>query len=223
MPYLLICQDIFQNKIENFEDISLTSLEKLVLSVISHFAIAKLGCVATNENIANKIGVSARTVAYAISLLKSKNIIESTLTGCRQRKITLTCRLNAKASKGGLIIQTDILTNTELQPSEKILLSLIKNLNFNKRQCFASNKFFAKVLNLSTSRVSQLLQELQNKGFLKFEYGVKRIIKFVKSVVGSVKNIAKEVQESVEKFVDSAVLQEFLSSVSLKTIDFEEF
>jgi len=65
-----------------------------------------------------------------------------------------------------IMIPSSIWFSVALNSSEKIILTEIYNLEKIRGECFAQNCHFAKILNLSNSRVSQILGGLKKKGFI---------------------------------------------------------
>jgi hypothetical protein len=69
----------------------------------------------------------------------------------------------------GVWIVKEIWENKDLTWMEKLFFVEIDSLD-NENNCFASNKYFADFFNLSISRVSQIINELKNKGFIDISY-----------------------------------------------------
>ncbi|MBQ3162178.1 MAG: helix-turn-helix domain-containing protein [Oscillospiraceae bacterium] len=69
----------------------------------------------------------------------------------------------------GIWIDREILLQDNLSLNEKIIISIIKSFEENQSECFASNKFFSKVLNLSSKRASEIINGLVTKGFITSE------------------------------------------------------
>ncbi|WP_439651556.1 helix-turn-helix domain-containing protein [Mariniradius sediminis] len=72
-------------------------------------------------------------------------------------------------NRKGIWIPLDILENTTLDSTNKILLSEILSLTKLPDHCFASNKYFGELLGLTRSSVSKRISFLQEKGFIKTE------------------------------------------------------
>ncbi len=66
----------------------------------------------------------------------------------------------------GIWIPAELWLNRELSAQEKLFLVEIDSLDRDERRCFASNKYFAKFFNLSTSRVSEIIVALEKKGLI---------------------------------------------------------
>ncbi|MBP3831426.1 MAG: helix-turn-helix domain-containing protein [Clostridia bacterium] len=67
----------------------------------------------------------------------------------------------------GLWIPVEILLNEELSDKEKIILSMIVYLSDETGSCFASNKYIASIVNVTSDRVSKIVCSLKKKGFIK--------------------------------------------------------
>lgn len=66
----------------------------------------------------------------------------------------------------GIWLDRDIILQNELNLNEKIILSIIKSFTQSHNECFATNKFFSMVLNLSTKRVSEIISSLNARGYI---------------------------------------------------------
>ena len=88
----------------------------------------------------------------------------------------------------GVWIPKEIWLNTELSWSEKGLLVEIDSLN-TSNGCWATNKHFSEFLGISENRVSHLISNLKEKGyikvFIKYRDGTKQIEKRVCSTARS--------------------------------------
>jgi len=74
--------------------------------------------------------------------------------------------MDRKQSKSsGLWIIPEILHNPELSIQEKILLAQVVNLD-EHLSCFATNSFFANILNVTKNRVSRIIGKLVDNDFL---------------------------------------------------------
>lgn len=101
----------------------------------------------------------------------------------------------------GIWIPKEVWLNKDLKLIEKLFLVEIDSLN-NEKGCWASNKYFGEFFGVSKGRCSQVINSLQEKGFIliKYEYVGKEIksrtIRVVKKLnrvfnkcVGGSKNI----------------------------------
>lgn len=85
----------------------------------------------------------------------------------------------------GIWIPKEVWISKELTILEKIILVEIDSLD-NEEGCFASNKYFAEFFGLSNGRISQIINSLSEKNFIKIDYErkgkqiLKRIIKINK-------------------------------------------
>lgn len=68
----------------------------------------------------------------------------------------------------GIWIPSDIWLSTELSMQEKIMLAEISSLD-TEEGCYASNAYFAEFFGLSKNRVSVIINELADKGYLTVE------------------------------------------------------
>ena len=57
----------------------------------------------------------------------------------------------------GLWIPAEILLNNDLSDKEKIILSMILYLSDETGSCFASNKYIASIVNVTSDRVSKIV------------------------------------------------------------------
>lgn len=81
----------------------------------------------------------------------------------------------------GLWIDLDILNDTNLSLQEKLTLAIIRALDKNNG-CFASNKYFAQLLQVTSKRASDIIQSLITKNYITstIEDYYKRTIRVVK-------------------------------------------
>lgn len=70
----------------------------------------------------------------------------------------------------GVWIPKEIWLNKELTQQEKMILIEIDSLEDEEKGCWASNKHFNIMFGISNSRISQIIQSLQNKGYIRIEY-----------------------------------------------------
>lgn len=82
----------------------------------------------------------------------------------------------------GLWIDLDILNDTNLSLQEKFTLAIIRALDKNNG-CFASNKYFAQLLQVTSKRASDIIQSLITKKYITstIEDNYKRTIHVVKN------------------------------------------
>lgn len=64
----------------------------------------------------------------------------------------------------GLWIPAEILLNNDLSYKEKIVLSMVLYLSDDTGSCFASNKYIASIVNVTSDRVSKIVSSLKDKG-----------------------------------------------------------
>ena len=79
----------------------------------------------------------------------------------------------------GLWIPAEILLNNDLSDKEKIILSMVLYLSDETGSCFASNKYIASIVNVTSDRVSKIISSLKDKGYvdvnLKYKIDTKEI------------------------------------------------
>ena len=79
----------------------------------------------------------------------------------------------------GLWIPAEILLNKNLSDKEKIILSMILYLSEENGSCFASNKYIASIVNVTSDRVSKIVSSLKKKEYieviLKFKVDSKEV------------------------------------------------
>lgn len=109
----------------------------------------------------------------------------------------------------GIWIPAEIWLTKELTVGEKLMYVEIESLSKLQRGCFASNAHFAEMFSISTSRVSEIISSLANKGFVLIEQKrqgvrtVQRVIQIVPRYLTSSENtknpFGKHVEGSSEK------------------------
>lgn len=67
------------------------------------------------------------------------------------------------------IIPASVRYDTELKPNEKLLYGEITSLMNKEGYCYASNKYFAELYNVSVQSISYWISNLINKGYLQSE------------------------------------------------------
>ena len=85
----------------------------------------------------------------------------------------------SKQKLKGLWIPAEILLNNDLSDKEKIVLSMVLYLSHDTGSCFASNKYIASIVNVTSDRVSKIVSSLKEKGYvdvnLKYKIDTKEI------------------------------------------------
>lgn len=66
----------------------------------------------------------------------------------------------------GLWIPAEILLNKELTDKEKLILAMILYLSEETSSCFASNKYIASIVNVTSDRVSKIVSSLKKKEYI---------------------------------------------------------
>lgn len=69
----------------------------------------------------------------------------------------------------GIWIPKEVWESKELTLQQKVMLVEIDSLD-NEKGCYASNKYFSEFFGISNGRVSQVINELVDKGYLNAEY-----------------------------------------------------
>lgn len=109
----------------------------------------------------------------------------------------------------GIWIPAEIWLTKELTVGEKLMYVEIESLSKLQRGCFASNAHFAEMFSISTSRVSEIISSLANKGFVLVDQKrqgvrtVQRVIQIIPRYLTSSENtknpFGKDVEGSSEK------------------------
>ena len=81
----------------------------------------------------------------------------------------------------GLWISAEILLNKDLSDKEKIILSMILYLSDETGSCFASNKYIASIVNVTSDRVSKIVSSLKKKEYIEVTLKFKLYSKEVES------------------------------------------
>lgn len=105
------------------------------------------------------------------------------------------------------ILTSDVRYCPDLSAQEKLLFAEITALTSKDGVCFAGNKYFADLYNLSTVTISRQISALEKLGFIKIEYEKsgakvkKRLITINKNVNGKTQTINKNVNRTINKNV----------------------
>ena len=78
--------------------------------------------------------------------------------------------MNNERQFKGIWIPKEVWLSENLNLQEKVVLVEIDSLETEERGCYASNKYFSDFFKLSAQRISQIIQELSNKGYIKIGY-----------------------------------------------------
>ena len=89
----------------------------------------------------------------------------------------------SKQKLRGLWIPADILLNEKLSDKEKIILSMILYLSDEKGSCFASNKYIASIVNVTSDRVSKIVNNYSGS-----QKQLQTIGKNDKEIINNIKN-----------------------------------
>ncbi len=95
----------------------------------------------------------------------------------------------------GIWIDIEVLKDENLSIQEKVILAMIKALD-KGNGCYASNRYFAELLNVTPKRASDIIRSLITK-----EYVVSEIENFYKRILHVVKKEEPQEQQEDEKVV----------------------
>lgn len=70
----------------------------------------------------------------------------------------------------GVWIPADLWLDRSLSVIEKVFIAEIDSLSTSEKGCWASNAYFARFFDLSNSRVSQIINDLSSRGYLRIDY-----------------------------------------------------
>ena len=105
----------------------------------------------------------------------------------------------------GIWIPKELWLNNDLTIVEKILLVEIYSLESDKKGCYASNKFFAKFFNLSTGRISQMINSLKDRKYISIDYSYngneikERNIRITEKIIDILKVSKEESKQEISK------------------------
>ena len=107
---------------------------------------------------------------------------------------------NTSTQLEGLWIDINILKDSKLTLQEKFTLAIIKALD-KSNGCFASNKYFAEILQVTPKRASDIIQSLITKNYITstIEDNYKRTIRVVKNTLPQEENIEEEVPQEQQE------------------------
>ena len=116
----------------------------------------------------------------------------------------------SKQKLKGLWIPAEILLNNDLSDKEKIILSMILYLSDETGSCFASNKYIASIVNVTSDRVSKIVSSLKEKGYvdvnLKYKIDTKEIEE--RQIIP----IAERINRYSEKYLEGIVKNTYCAS-----------
>lgn len=100
----------------------------------------------------------------------------------------------------GLWIPADILLDEKLTDKEKIILSMILYLSEENKCCFASNKYFASIVNVTANRISKIISSLNKKEYINIKLKYKTDSKEIeeRQITPIVQNINRYCQNQQE-------------------------
>ena len=100
----------------------------------------------------------------------------------------------------GLWMPAEILFNKDLSDKEKLILSMILYLSEENKCCFASNKYFASIVNVTANRISKIISSLNTKEYINIKLKYKTDSKEIeeRQIIPIVKNINRYCQDQQE-------------------------
>ncbi len=100
----------------------------------------------------------------------------------------------------GLWIPAEVLLNEKLSDKEKIILSMILYLSDETGSCFASNKYIASIVNVTSDRVSKIISSLKDKTYIKVNLKYKKDSKEIekRQIIPIVENINRHSEKYLE-------------------------
>ena len=100
----------------------------------------------------------------------------------------------------GLWIPAEILLNKDLSDKEKIILAIILYLSEETKSCFASNKYIANIVNVTSDRVSKIISSLKEKEYISVKLKYKTDSKEIeeRQILPIVENINRYSQKYLE-------------------------
>ena len=69
-----------------------------------------------------------------------------------------------------IIVPNIVCENKNLNSTEKLVMGMICSLNYKGNDCFASNEYLAKRINVSKRTITSSLAKLKKEGLIKIEY-----------------------------------------------------
>ena len=100
----------------------------------------------------------------------------------------------------GLWIPAEILLNNDLSDKEKIILSMILYLSDETGSCFASNKYIASIVNVTSDRVSKIISSLKDKVYVDVNLKYKKVTKEIEE--RQIIPIAESINRYSEKYLE---------------------
>lgn len=110
----------------------------------------------------------------------------------------------------GLWIPSNILLNEKLSDKEKIVLSMILYLSDETGSCFASNKYIASIVNVTSDRVSKIVSSLKKKEYIEVKLKFRTDSKEVES--RQIIPNKEKINRYSEKYLEGIVENNYLDS-----------
>lgn len=116
-----------------------------------------------------------------------------------------------------------VLSDKNLSSTEKLLIGLIISLTLNKGYCFASNKYLANFLNISTRTISDCLSKLkvQNYIFVNYDNGKRRIyLNTEKIPTKASKTVAENCSIPIEENCDHNIKKNYKRKWNISSVPY---
>ena len=103
----------------------------------------------------------------------------------------------------GMWISLEIIYCNDLNPTEKLILSIIDNFTKNNSYCFASNEYFSDVLDMTSGRIANIMTDLKRKNVIQITYlqngfrNLSIIYDFIRDNARSQKDVSKALHEFI--------------------------
>ena len=108
-----------------------------------------------------------------------------------------------------MVITANVWSSDKLSDSEKLLYGHITTLQQKDGVCYASNSYFAKVLNKHKDTISRSISKLKKLGFIKiriiYKSGTKEIEKRMIMLSRIDENVNRGIDENVNRGIDENV------------------
>ena len=116
----------------------------------------------------------------------------------------------SKQKLKGLWIPAEILLNNDLSDKEKIILSMILYLSDETGSCFASNKYIASIVNVTSDRVSKIISSLKDKGYVDVNFKYKKVTKEIEK--RQIRPITDNINRYSERYLEGIGKNNYSSS-----------
>ena len=116
----------------------------------------------------------------------------------------------SKQKLKGLWIPAEILLNNDLSDKEKIILSMVLYLSDETGSCFASNKYIASIVNVTSDRVSKIISSLKDKGYVDVNLKYKKVTKEIEK--RQIRPITDNINRYSERYLEGIGKNNYSSS-----------